>query len=354
MAGKRRKELIALSVAVFIVYLFAASMPIGTEPSIKPEWLHDIGNDRANDGTATGELIPFYVSDRYGYFDASGVFTFIKKNAVRLSISPTLWAAYDAVPDMLEVRTPDDAPAFSIKEDGYPFFLDGRAYLMGPEQNSIAAIDESGKTLWKRDLTAPLTSVDAGGGLTVIGLLDGSIEVLDANGVKTFGFEPGGSRLPVIAASRISSDGKRIALVSGIDPQRFLLLERSGRTYKVIHHEYLDRGFRRPVQAAFVGGEAYVAFERERGLAVYDIRKRESMIVDIGGEVIAFEDESADGRFFLICRTADQRELIGIDLPSNVFMRSRFESEQPYIKRRGDRLYLAETDAVAALSIGTN
>lgn len=350
MAGKKGKNWIALGAAVFVVYLFVASVPIGTETVLVPTWLR--GLDRPEEGNpGTGEAIPFVIGPRFGYFDQEGRFFFVKDAGDRLSVSTEAWAQYAPVPATLEVRTPTGELRFSSSERGYPYLADGRTFVIGPEQNSVTALDDAGKPRWSRDFSSYITSADAAAGLTVFGLLEGRIELYNDSGERIFAFEPGGSRLSVIVAVKLSPDGRRLAVFSGIDPQRFLLLERSGHTYKVVHHEYVGTGFRRPIRAAFVGDANYVAFESASGLSVYDIRERRTYQVPVEGNLTAFEDRSGGSRFFCLVQREGGSELVGVDLPDAIFMRAPFGSDTPFLARRGDRIYVGGASSIAALNL---
>jgi hypothetical protein len=360
VAEKKRRNWLGFGSIAFIAYIFTASTPIGSEIVLKPVWLRRPTVGEPIEKKARDGLIPYRSSSAVGYFDADGEFSFIKRRGERTFISNRYWADFGGVPEKLDLFGSDGELRFSVAASGYPFFADGAAadgaaagsiFIVGTEQNSVAALDDSGKEVWRRDFPAPITCGDAAAGLALFGMLDGSIELLDAAGNRVFAFEPGGSRLPVIVAAKLSPDGRTIALISGLDPQRFVLLSRSGQTYKVGHHEYLDRGFRRPVQLAFAAGDRYVVFERENGLAVHDAEARKTALLDIGGRIVAFEDERIDDRFFLIADYGTRRELVGIKVPQEVFMRAPFGHSETFVSRRGNRLYLGGGGSVAALEI---
>ncbi len=352
MAEKKRRNWILLGAAVFVAYLFTASSPIGSETVLEPIWLKDTA-EAPNDPAAEGELIPFRTSRHFGYFDADGRLSVVRAATGRYALSSFAWTEYPAIPSSLEIRSPRDESILRTEEIGYPFFSDNRVFMIGPEQNSVTALNETGAATWKRDFTAPITSADAAAGLFLVGMLDGSVELLNEAGTLVFAFDPGGSRIPVIVAAKLSRDGRRIALISGIDRQRFLLLERSGSSYKVSYHEYLETGFRRAVKVAFVDGERRVIFEREGALGVYDIGSGKSWRTPLGGDLAAVEDSGIDGRLFLILVAGNRKELVGLRLPSDIFMRAPYRSGSSFIVRHGDRLYLGGNDSIAAFDIAT-
>jgi hypothetical protein len=351
MAEKKRRNWILLGAAAFVVYLFTASSPIGSEMVLEPAWLRLTAT--ADNSKTEGELVPFRTSRHFGYFDAAGHLSIVREMSGRFALSDFAWTEYPAVPASLDIRSPTDEALMHSEERGYPFFADGRVFVVGSEQNSIAALDSAGATIWRRDFAAPMTCADAAAGLLLIGLLDGSVELLSEAGELVFAFEPGGSRLPVIVAAKLSQDGRRIALISGIEPQRFLLLERSGTSYKVAYHEFLERGFRRAVKAAFVDGERRVAFEREGALGVYDIGSRKSWATPLGGDIVAMEESGADGRLFLILIAGNRKELVALRLPDTIYMRAPYRSGASFITRRENRLYLGGDDSIAAFDIAT-
>ena len=355
MAEKKRRNWLVFGSIAFIAYIFAASTPIGSETVLKPVWLRRPVVGEPAERQARDGLVPYLSGSTFGYFDSDGEFSFVKRRGERTALSDRYWADFGKTPEKIDLFGSDGELLFSVSENSYPYFADGRAdgriFIVGAEQNSVTALDESGKAIWKRDFPAPITCADAAAGLTLFGMIDGSIELVDDKGSRVFAFEPGGSRLPVIVAARLSPDGRKIALISGLDPQRFVLLSRSGQTYKVGHHEYLDRGFRRPVQLAFVDGDEYVAFERENGLAVHDVASKKTVLLDIRGRVLAFEDERSDDSFFLIADAGSYRELVGIKVPQDVFMRAPFTNSESFLARRGKRLYVGGDGSIAALEI---
>jgi len=356
MAGKKRKNWVALGALVFFAYVFMASTPIGKETVLVPAWLSPVESEKTHSKTDPGSSpapMPFKLGSRFGYYGADSGFSLIETVESRLSLNEHSWASYGASPDSIEVMNVDGSLRFVTNERGYPLFIEDQTWIIGPEQNTIALLGESGKILWCRQYPSPITCADAAVGLTLVGLLDGSIDLIATDGSRVFYFEPGGSRLPVITSAHLSSDARRIALVSGVDPQRFLLLERGGDAYKVIHHEYLGVGFRRPVISAFVGNNAFFVFESESGLGVHAIASKKTTFLPLNGRVLVLNDSPSEERFFLTVDSKTMRELVGVRLPATIFMRAPFLSAEPFLAVEGQRLYLGSPTALAALDISS-
>jgi hypothetical protein len=223
---------------------------------------------------------------------------------------------------------------------GYPLFLDNRTFLLGNEQNSVSAVDNSGNILWTYDFSSPLTCIDAAAGFVLAGTLDGVVELLDSQGRLTFFFEPGGSRLAVILGCAISHDGTRLAVISGIDNQRFLVLEQSGDSYRVVYHEFLSSGFRRAVHTRFIDNDSRIVFEKQGGIGIYTIASRTCVYLDLEGEIIAMD--SGDSKYLFIISSGEEnrKKLIGIKLPNEIVFNAPFRSQNAFIARRNSKLYL--------------
>jgi hypothetical protein len=352
VAKDRRKIWLAAGILFFVIYFFAAARPIPLETVLIPRWLssleseHPVPLNEPSQGGSSGALeepVPFTLGGRFGYVDYRGQFLINRIKKGEVSLSKSLWAEYEAEPERITVFDRQGDAALVIDQPhGYPFFLDDRIFTLGNEQNALSEIDRSGAVLWEYEFAAPLTCVDAAAGLTLSGSIDGVVEVLDSDGTLIFGFEPGGSRYPVILGCAMSRDGSRIGIISGIDNQRFLLLERFGSgagEYKVIYHEFLEEGFRRPVHIFFIESDRWLVFERQGGLGIYEINARRGRKIPLDGKIAAIDSSGGDGIFFVAAsHPGGRNELTGIKLPGRIIMKAPFKSNSVFLARRGQRL----------------
>jgi hypothetical protein len=353
VAQEKKKYWIITGLLLFCIYFFAAARPIPRETILSPRWLSSLDseypvytgeNSAAPDGEAPGSLIPFSLGGRFGYMDSRGFFPMNRLKSSYISLSEHYWAEYGAEPERLEMFNPQGGLVTIIeKPRSYPLFLDNRIFLVGSEQNTLSALDDSGNILWTYDFAAPLTCVDAGGGVVLAGSLDGVVEVIDQRGKLLFSFEPGGSRLSVILGCAVSEDGSRLGIISGIDDQRFLLLERFGGTaseYKVIYHEFLEDGFRREVSISFIEQDSQLVFERQGGLGIYKISARRSLKIPLEGEIDAIDNSGGGGLLFVISSPREGRKkFIALRLTGRIVMEAPFKSETAFLSRSGSRIY---------------
>jgi hypothetical protein len=332
VAKEKKRFWIIAVVLLFLTYFLIAARPIPQETVLNIRWLSSLDSDNAWEGgepesvIGADGVIPFILGGHFGYVDLHGRFTINREKRGNLSLSETKWTEYEAQPSKLEIRNIHNEITETVEDPrGYPMFLDGQTFIINSEQNAISKIGRGDTVLWNYEFAAPLTCADAAAGLVLTGSVDGVIEVLDTSGKQLFAFEPGGSRYSVILGCAFSRDGMRFALVSGINRQRFLVFERFGNTggeYKIIYHEFLGEGFRRPVRISFIDGDRRVVFEREAGLGIYEINSRRSYSIALEGDVLAIDDYSGEGRLFVITgfQLSETKNLVGINLPDRIFM----------------------------------
>ena len=350
---------VIIGIPLFFIIIFLTPRPIPEETTLKPRWITSLEiNDPINLADPPlpegSELIPFILGNRFGYVGDSGFFALNRIRNAYISISEKVWAEYETIPASIQVMNPYDETVLRINDpNGYPLFLDNRIFIVGSEQNSITAISQTGETLWTFDFPSPITCIDAANGYLLAGTLDGVMILLNSRGVPVFPpFEPQGSRLSVILGCAISQDASRLVLISGIDNQRFLLLERTGDTFRVVHHEFLGDGFRRPVHIRFVNDDTKVVFEREGGLGIFAINSRTSTKVSLDGQIESL-DSVGDGRFIfaITSQGSNEKRFITIRYPGVVVSQAPFKSENVFFARRGNRLFIGGDLTMASFEL---
>ena len=379
MAQKKRKVLIIIVFLLFVVYFFLAARPVRREIVLELKWISSlIGGSYQNDSyqsnpsTVAGALLPFTLGSGFGYVDSLGRFAINRTKANDIYLSQTMWTEYDPEPVNIEIKNVFEETIVNIENTrGYPILLDNRIFIVGSEQNSLSEIGADGNVLWSYEFGAPLTCIDAAAGFLVTGSIDGVVEVFNSVGERIFNFEPGGSRYSVILGCAISSNGSRIGIISGIDQQRFLLLEDSGTVgsaepseYKVVYHEFLESNFRRPVRITFIDEDRRIVFERSGGLGCYNIRTRHGFFIPLDGEIVAIDDSGDDGFFFVITSHFNQeKRLTGIRLPQErlffssvsardaIFLSASFKTEDVFLGRTGSSLVTGGGSALISFGL---
>jgi hypothetical protein len=370
MAKRKKKYWFILGLPLFIFYIFAAARPIPRETIVSPRWLSSLESDfpvslgpetaksSGKDAETAGNSgIPFRLGDRFGYVTREGHFSINRRREGHLEMSDNLWTQYGATPETVDIRSPLDEGVLTIEHpEGYPFFLDNQIFIAGKERNSLTALDEAGAIRWTYDFAAPLTCIDAAAGRILTGTVDGTVEVLDNSGKRLYIFPPGGSRIAVILGCAISRDGRVMGIVSGIDDQRFLVLEQFGNAenveYKVVYHEFLEDGFRRGLVVSFVNNDNWIIFERQGGLGVYETGTRRSHTLPLDGNIAAVDGSGNDGLLFVISSQGlRQKRLVMARLPDRIIVEAPFKSGTAFLDREETRLYVGGGTTLASFEL---
>ena len=357
MAKAKKRFWLIIVLFLFIIYFFSAARPVPKETVLKAQWLVPLDSDTDIKNAESTFSIPFKLGKRFGFIDTNGNFLINLVNQNKLSIAADRWSEYEAKPEVLEIRNSNEEIVEIIENPfGYPFFLDGQTYIISSEQNALSKTNGRGSLAWTYEFASVLTCVDAAQGYVLTGSLDGTAVVLDSGGNQIFSFEPGGSRYSVISGCAFSGDAKRFALICGIDRQRFLLFERLGNTggdYKIIYHEFLGNGFRRPVYISFIDRDRRVVFEHEQGLGIYEINSRKVYTIHVEGELTAIDDSGEQGQLFVVMSqpNSDNKKLAGINLPDKLFMNAPFKTSDVFLGRLGSLLYVGGSNRIAAFEL---
>jgi hypothetical protein len=359
----KKKRVIFMAIAAMFLYAFIAAIPVPEETVLSMNWIKSLeAVETGYEDQVTGDeqMIPFELGAYFGYVSRNGRFSVKKNKKGYVSLSDYLWAEYDAEATDIEVKDPYNKTVFNIKDGaGYPFFLDSRSFIMYPEQNSVSqlnivsdGVSASTTVAWTYDFAAPVTCVDAAAGLFLAGTLDGAIELIDGNGRRVYFSEPSGSRIAAIYGCALSPDGKKIAVVSGLDKQRFILLEQFGLTWRVTFHEFLEEGLRRNVFVTFVDNGSKIVFERDSGLGLHDIKLRSSYSIPLDGDVTAIDGSGNDGMIFLVTSwKQNDKKLIGFKFPGIVMIEAPFKSQYMFLARRGSELFTGGKTTLASFKI---
>ena len=369
MAKDKKIYFVILAVFVFIAYTLLAAEPIPPETILTTKWLVALDDSFYEEGTGSRISIPFMVGNRYGYVSNSGKVLLNKEKEQTVSLSPELWAEYESAPMSLVIRTPlPDKEIILENPGGYPVFIDGRIFIVSKDQTNLKELNRNGEVLWQYDYEAPLTCIDAAGGYVLTGTLDGIIDLLDGGGNPVFpSYAPGASRIPVITGCRLSSDGSKIAVISGIGKQRFLFLELYGNNdYRVTYHEFLTgEGFRREMLMAFIGNDTRVVFEQEAGLGIYDVSDRSTITLPLSDQregqysslpeprLLALEEEGGNGIFFYIISgsSREEKRFIALKLPGKELLNAPFKSEAFFLTRRGNEIFIGGGMTLACFTL---
>lgn len=351
--SSKKRLAITLVILGGIAYFLACARPLPRELALIPVWASGLAGAPAApvDAPAPGDIHPFRLGDQFGYFSSSGKILFASRIPFGLALAADSYALYDKDSTGFSVRTPTGSELFKTSIPGYPFFAAGRRFVIGPSQDSVSELDESGHLAWSYEFPSIVTAFGASPSLAVFGLMDGSLIGLDRSGKEMLHFSSGGSAIPGIYGVAVSPDGKLVAAIAGLDRQRLVVLEKRYSAYRVTWHRWLGSDFRRPVAIAFTPGGRWLMYEVPGGVGVFESATRTGYTIAAptadrlglsmrGWNILVMLSGSQNARR-LICAAPPDRRLVDISIPAS----------QTFVALDGASIYLGLNEDLVRLDL---
>jgi len=340
------------SVVFLLIYMFVAAIPMESDIYFEPVWTADISAPVAEPADFPADGVEaFVLGDRFGYFTTDGTILSSKPVVGRVSASPTAWAAYGQDAADTAVYAPDGTLKMTVSGSGFVHLDQDRTYLFLPGGDGVARIAPDGARLWTREHTAPLTAFNSSPAGTIMGYGDGQLTLVRNDGSAAFSFYPGGSNLEVILGAALSGDGTLAACVSGIDPQRFLLIRISGDQYKVVHHENLEGSLRRQTFVDFERNGNFAFFESADALGIIDCKNLETSHIPVEGRIIASGEYPGDALFVILSKNGNRYTLSAVERPDHLVASEHFTADNAFLVQREKSVYLGTGKNISRIDI---
>jgi len=276
-------------------YFFLFPRASGRELILSPSAL--LNFDTADlSSSSEGQLIAFQSDSIAGYLNAEHQLIELY-NAPDMAVDNT-WMARpgEGGVDILE---PEGRLISRIQLEGYPVSRNGNLYIY--DEDRLSKVDpESARILWTKEYISLITVLDAALGRTLVGLMDGRVYLIDKSGEILLNYRPGGSRLEAVYGGVLSSDGSRIAIIAGLDPQRFIMLEERKNGFRPIIHHDTGMEFRRGISIGFVRDNREVIYENRNRVTAVDIRSSEIIDLPLDGSLASWQEDVTSGILVLL------------------------------------------------------
>lgn len=354
---------------MLVLYIALFPRPMGKELLVKPVWntgLPAPSSSSAADQTvapstayirsasAGAKLRAFRLGDRFGFVGQDGLLRYLDRVRYGLALGRDRFVNYERMSPRINVENPSGQVVASFAQDGYPVYLNNRLYVLTADRAGISEYDGSGKLIWQHRTGSIITSVAAGTRITVLGLLDGHIEVIDGSGAAVYRDAPTGSSIPIILGVAVSAAEDRIAVVSGLDPQVFSTYEKSGQQWAATQTRRLSSDFRRPVLVRALSENGDFAFEGPDSVTIYSQQTRRLMSVSLPGSLHSLLGVGLD-RLILAASLSGARATstgssaaqVLLFLPDGrAVLRFRFPASTLFVSVDGSRLFWGVDDTI--------
>ena len=356
MLHTKIKYAIIGSVVFLAIYLFAAAVPLSDDFYFQPEWTRSIINaPTIGEASASADgLHAFMLGDEFGFFSSSGEVYRGNAGGMRFSAGGDAWCVYSEDARSTEVRGTGGSLKMTVNAAGFVHLTENGTYLFRPGGGAVSRYAEDGSLIWTREEAAPITAFSDSAAGTIMGFGSGLLLAVDREGRNLFSFYPGGSEYQVVLGVAISEDGRFAVCVSGINPQRVILIEIENRQQRITAHRNIEGELRRQVFAGFSDSGARAFFETPAGLGILDTQSRTFSEVPIGGRVLNVVEYPGTGFFAVLAKTnLGSHALILIQNPAVEVSRVSFECQDAFLLFADGGLCLGTDGNISKINIRT-
>ncbi len=287
--GKKRPARVFLvALLVIVLYFIFFPYPLGREIVAVPVWAVTVPPAGTVSPVEGPSSAPFRLGDLFGFAGGNGGFLHVEKALYQVALSRRSYINYSRLGTDWILQDDQGGRVLSFSGYGYPILSDdgARIFIVKADLSGLIEIDRNGDPLWSRDFPAMITSLSLQRDRVLVGLLNGSLLVLDGKGGPVFESAPGGSRIPAIFGAALSPDGANLAAISGIDPQYLTVLHRGGASYSELARASLGTDFRREARMRFSVDSRYLFLEGRNAAGLFDPETRQLAWVGLQGTII--------------------------------------------------------------------
>lgn len=233
---------------------------------------------------------------------------------------------------------------YPVQGEGQALIRNSRIFLVDLWKGRIREYDGRGRELWNWQALGPVTAFDAGENATVLGLLDGSVQIFDRSGLRREieAEEAGGDG--IIYGLALSPGGDRFSVLSGLDEQRVREYE-LGTLTALGEARTLESRFSRPVKMSYSPDGRLLWVEQED--MVLQLGPDEGVLeIPQEGRLLALGAMEGDGQLMVLTeerrKNSAARYLMNFYTPEGAVVSSMTFSNPPDDVVLGDdRIYFS-------------
>jgi len=344
-----KKSFFATLFLILLLIFFLFPQSTGKEHFLVPERI--INLDKTSSDAYSDELgqVSFALDNYFGYFTDELEVTYLEEKKYNVTISDSTFINYPKIPEILDVQNMKGEGRSIIETTGYPVIQGDRIAILS--DSFISLYDLDGHLYWKKEILSIVTSLAITDDHVLIGYLDGYCELISMSGYTEFSFRPGGSRIEAVYSAAISSDGQYITVISGLDPQRLILLQNRKGEYKPVFHKELENEYRRSINMYFSQDNTMVFFENFEGVNLFDVNtKKVTNVGDSGNLKKIYKDVNRN--LYSLLLSDNTGGILKILTPENkILLHKQFNGKTLLFKKRDDRYYIGSDNLLMYLKL---
>jgi len=342
-----KKGFFVTLVVMLILFFLLFQASTGRENILIPERIVDLENSSSIVKNNEKGEVSFSLGDYFGYFTENLELTFLDKKEYKVSISDNVFINYPKIPQILDIQDNRGVGYSIIETTGYPVIKGNKIVVVS--DSFISLYDLDGNLYWKKEILSIITSLSVAEDHVLIAYLDGYCEIISISGRTEFSYRPGGSRIEAVYSAALSSDSQYISVISGLDPQRFILLQNRKGEYKPVFHVELEEEFRRSINMYFSEDDSKVFFENSQGINILNVDlKTITSAGDFGRMGKVYIDEADD--YYTTMLTDHDSGFLKIFTPDNqIVLDKRFDGVNLFFRKINNRIYVGSDNLLMLL-----
>ena len=307
----------------------------------KPVWSQNIREAPTTD-QIEGKLFWYRTEREFGFIDLAGNVAVRERILFDATLTDSGYINFPRIPENLVLR--DDRGNFlrSFRLTGYPI-LDSqseRLFLLNSESTGLMVVNVESEESWTVEFPTLITSLCFSDDFILVGLLNGMIKVFDNSGELMRDNWDSVSRVPITLGCAISPNGRDVVAVSGIDPQKLLLLRALDAGKMETSVMPLTSDYRREVFTRFSESGKLVYFETEKGLGIFEISSRESRVIPAAGSFVGLGESQHSGLVSVLYMEGETAELKVCTNQGQILYSKSFSCDFAHLRQIDDHLLL--------------
>jgi len=340
--GKGRPIILGVLAVVFVnlFYFFIFPEPLSPQLSALPHWFIKMDASRSTTNLGyegDGLILAFRTKNSQGYFSTDGQILNVVDGGTYTAISDK--AYIEASRTGAELVTPF-RKVIGKTSAPVPFFSTDRLFSAIGNGTGVSSYDNAGNLLWSYSFPCQLSAFATGDSLLVGGTVDGWVEGVSQHGEQLFNFAPGGSRLSMILGLGVSRSGEWVAMVSGADRQRLVILGRGGTDYRVSSHKYLESDYREPVRVLVMEDDRHVLYRRPDGIGVWSVDGEIDEVLPVNADDFDVSVDTSMNVAYRAVHRGLKSEIVVFKRPATLLGRIPLPDSSDYIRFSGSSVYL--------------
>ena len=315
-----------------IVYIPLVPAKQHAEFALIPDWV--VGTqDNPSRVAPTDSLVPFRNETEFGYVTTDGALFSVDTIFHNVALNSSGYVNYSSIGTELVFQSPVGTIEAMLPTRGYAHFFRGRLFVLATNASRIEEWSTGGELIWERDFGSLITSIDVRAAASVVGLLDGRVQVQDAAGNIDFEETLSGSHINAVYGCALGNDERTLAVVHGLSPQKLSVFERRENQFIPIQTVVLENEFRRVRMMFFAPGDEYVFLEDRDGIVAFAIYDNQFVHISLRGKIVDFGTVETDRVLWIASETDTRCELVyvtemGVPVFADTFRSNFVEATQ--------------------------